>query len=62
MAQPVPLHLAVDQLNAQSQNEQEIECLGAGLPETNQPRRRRGRPRGSKTKSTLAPLKAQEAD
>ena len=61
IARPVPLHLAVAQLSAQSQNRQADERSGASLPDGIQPRRGRGRPRGSKNKSTLARLEAQAA-
>jgi hypothetical protein len=61
IARPVPLHLAVAQLSAQSQNRQADERSGASLPGGIQPRRGRGRPRGSKNKSTLARLEAQAA-
>ncbi|KAK4118912.1 hypothetical protein N657DRAFT_637689 [Parathielavia appendiculata] len=59
VAQPVPPHLAIDRVSVQSQNGQEDARLGASLPDGSQPRRGRGRPRGSKDKSTLARLKAQ---
>jgi hypothetical protein len=61
IAQPVPPHLAINQLSVQSQNgqEDERERLGASLPAGSQPRRGRGRPRGSKNKSTLARLNVQ---
>jgi hypothetical protein len=59
VAQPVPPHLAIDRVSAQSQNGQQDARLGVSLPDGSQPRRGRGRPRGSKNKSTLARLKAQ---
>jgi hypothetical protein len=52
-AQPVPSQLAIERLVAQGQSQQEDRPRASQL-DGSQPRRGRGRPRGSKNRSTLA--------
>jgi hypothetical protein len=62
IAQPVPSRLAIERVVAQSQSQQEHRPEVSQLqePQGSQPRRGRGRPRGSKNRTTLA-RQAQEA-